>query len=894
MTLVPGSLFGGYEILSALGKGGMGEVYRARDLRLKREVALKILLDAFAHDVSRLVRFQREAEVLAALNHPNIAAAYGLEESDGRSAIVLELVEGVTLAERVAGRPLAVGEALGFARQIVDALDAAQEKAIVHRDLKPANIKITPEGRVKVLDFGLAKVLEPVVPSTSDQALAPTLSAEPTRAGVILGTPFYMSPEQARGRPVDHRTDIWAFGCIVYEMLTGRRLFGAETFADAMSAVVSGTPDWSALPAETPPLVRTLLRLCVQKDPKQRLQHIADARVLLDEVYEPFTAPPGRRLARRLPLALAGLACFGLGVGAVLLTLRAWPQPVALGSPIARLSLPLTPAEALVDLEEPTMALSPAGTHVVYVGADSGVTRLYLRPLDGLDSAPIAGTEGASSPFFAPDGQSIGFLVGTTFKRVPITGGTPTIICDVGPIDAMKGVTWGTSGTIVFAPGVAKGLWQVRATGGTPQQITTPESEELNSHRWPDLLPGDGAVLFTVGGAAQDWDDGEIVVHTLATSQRRTLLRGTNPRYLPTGHLVFARGGNLMAVSFDQKSLEIRGTPVPILEGLTQGNKGYAHFSVSKAGSLLYRPGELLRPTSELVWVDRSGVESRVGAPSRSYFHPRLSPDGTRIAVEVMGSQAGVWLYSLARETLSRFTIGDGFNAIWTPRGDRLTFEGAGSQARGIYWRNWDATGAAELLTTTGSVRNIPLSWGPEGQTLLFVSQEGDIWSYRTDGRRAEPLLNSPFIETSAALSPDGRWLAFASNETGRLEVYVQAYPSGGSKLQISTEGGTEIVWARDGNELHFRNGDRMFAASLQRGSRAAPAKATLLFDKPYSRRPGVNRANYDVGLDGRFLMIKPGPTRPTTRQLVFVTQWLTELTRRVPATGTPTPARGN
>ena len=893
MTLVPGTRFGSYEILSALGKGGMGEVYRARDLKLKREVAVKVLSDAFAQDASRLARFQREAEVLGALNHPNIAATYGIEESGGRNAIVLELVEGVTLADRVAGRPLAVGEALHIARQLVDALDAAQEKGIVHRDLKPANVKITPASQVKVLDFGLAKVLEPVASSASEQAAAATMCVESTEAGVILGTPSYMSPEQARGRTVDLRTDIWAFGCIVFEMLTGRKMFAAETFAEAMSAIISGTPDWSALPAETPPLVRTLLRQCAQKDPKHRLQNIADARIFLDEGQALVAARP----ARWRPVALTALG-FGLGAVAVWLILRAGPTPIIQAPPVVRLSLPVTPAEAVADLEEPTMALSPAGTHVVYVAAENGVARLYLRPLDGLDSAPVAGTEGASTPFFAPDGQSIGFLVGTTLKRIPITGGTPAIICDLGPIDSMKGVTWGTSGTIVFAPGVAKGLWQVRATGGTPQQVTTPESEELNSHRWPDLLPGDGAVLFAIGAAAQDWDDGEIVVQSLATNQRRSLLRGANPRYVPTGHLVFARGGNLMAVSFDPRTLDIVGTPVPIIEGLMQGNRGYAHFSVSTAGSLLYRPGEMLRPTSELVWVDRSAVESSVGAPLRSYFHPRLSPDGTRIAVEVMGTQAGVWVYSLVRETLSRFTIGDGFNAIWTPTGDRLTFEGGGGRSRGIYWRNWDATGGDELLTTTDSVRNVPSSWSPDGHALLFVNEKGDIWSYHAGRRRAEPLLNSQFNETSAALSPDGRWLAYASDETGRLEVYVQAYPSGGSKLQISTEGGVEIMWARDGHELYYRNGDRMFAAPFQRGSAAGAAKvgakATMLFDKPYSRRLGVNRANYDVGLDGRFLMIKPGPTKTVTRQLVFVTQWLAELTRRVPTAGAPTPARAN
>lgn len=890
-AVVPGTRFGGYEIISALGAGGMGEVYRARDSKLKRAVAVKVLSDAFAQDEGRIARFQREAEVLAALNHPNIATAYGLEACDGRNAIVMELVEGPTLAECLSGAPLALSDVLQMARQIVDALDAAHEKGVVHRDLKPANVKITPEGRVKVLDFGIAKMVE-AADSSGSWPAQPTVSLHGTEAGVILGSASYMSPEQACGRPVDRRTDIWSFGCIVYEMLTGRRLFGGETFAEALSAVISAPPDWSALPPTTPALVRTLLRRCVHKDPKQRLQHIGDARIFLEEDPELGAAPPERRPVRWRHVALAALGCFVLGGAAVLLAQRAWLRPAVLAPPTMHLSLPLTPEEAVTDLESPTMTLSPAGTHVVYVAARAGVAQLYLRPLNGLEGVPLAGTEGASMPFFAPDGQSIGFLTGTTLKRIPITGGTPTVICDVGPSDIMTGVTWGSTGAIVFAPGIAKGLWRVPATGGTPEPITAPASQELNSHRWPDLLPDDRAVLFTIGSAIQDWDDAEIVVQSLATNERRSLLRGANPRYLSTGHLVFARGGNLMAVSFDARTFEIRGTPVSILEGVMQGFRGYAHFSVSQAGALLYRPGVLLRPASELVWVDRRGVEARVGAPLRPYFHPRLSPDGTRVAVEVTGSQPGVWIYSLARETLSRFTIGDGFNAIWTPKGDRLTFEGSGSRGHGIYWRNWDGTGDDELIATSESARNIPLSWKTDGRELLFLNPTGDLWIFRTADRRAEPLLNSQFLETSGVFSPDGRWLAYASDETGRLEVYVQAYPAGGRKLQISTEGGTEIMWARDGRELYYRNGDRMFAAPIQLGSQAATAKSSLLFEKPYARRVGVNRANYDVGLDGRFLMIKLGDRQVGARPLLCITEWLTEVLRRVPARGAAT-ARG-
>jgi serine/threonine protein kinase len=875
----------------------MGEVYRARDTKLKRDVAIKILATRFANDTDRLERFQREAEILAALNHPNIGAIFGLEEIPGGAAIVLELVEGDTLADLVARGRIPVDEAIQIAHQIADALEAAHEKGVIHRDLKPANIKITPEGRVKVLDFGLAKILEaesalaaPPTSSAFGSSDSATQSIHGTYAGVIVGTVRYMSPEQARGRPLDRRSDVWAFGCVLYEMLTAQPAFYGATLADAISRVIGPPPDWSLLPSATPPLVRTLLRQCLQKDRKRRLQNIGDVRVLLDDAMNaPVETAPAESTpppVRRQSLALAAIA--GLVVGAAVvaaLTLRTPASPPE-SRPVGRFAFDLNPAIDLSDPDAPVMALSPTGSHLVHLVKRDGVTQLYVRSLDSLTSLPIAGTEGASSPFFSPDGQWIGFLADGKLKKVRIGGGTATLLCDLGTIpntDFLRGASWGTSGTIVFSPGPATGLWQVPGAGGTPAQLTTPASQEQNSHRWPELLPGDRAVVFAIDRAPSEWDNSQIVVQSLVTGERRELLRGATPRYLPTGHLVFSRSGTLMAVPFDVSTLQIREAPVPVVEGVMQGTRGLAHFSFSQRGSLAYVPGTLLKRESEIVWVDREGRGESLGAPPRAYFHPRLSPDASRIALEVEGTQAGVWVYELARGALSRFTVGDGWNAIWTPDGKRLTFEGGAARGRAIFWRSADGSGQDEQLTSTESRRNIPLSWTPDGTALSFVTEEGRLMIYRVADRNARPVFEAPFNLTSGMFSPDGRWLAYGSNETGQMEIYIQAYPDGGQKLQLSTGGGTEPMWARNGRELFYRRGDQMLAVPIQTTPALVVGRATVLFEQPYQRRAGVNRANYDVLADGRFLMIKTSGADIKSTGIRFVTEWFTELRQRMP-----------
>jgi Tol biopolymer transport system component len=894
MPLSAGTRLGPYEILSALGAGGMGEVYRARDTKLNRDVAIKVLPESLASDAERLARFSREAQVLAALNHPNIAHIHGFEESTGVPALVMEVVEGPTLADRIARGPIPIDEALPIAKQIAEALEAAHERGIIHRDLKPANIKVRDDGTVKVLDFGLAKALDTTTVLNANVTQSPTITtpAMMTGLGMALGTPAYMSPEQARGRALDRRTDVWAFGCVLHETLTGKRVFAGDTVADTLSHVLQHQPDWTALPDATPSIVRLLLRECLQKDPRHRLQHIGDARVMLEEAIAGGAngmtdrSSDGSLGRKWLPVAAAA-GVVGGALGALLL--RA-PAPSNAPPINARLGFNLVPPVDVSDLDLPLIALSPTGTQLVYVAKRDSTDQLYLRPLDAFSSVPITGSEGASRLFFSPDAQWVAFLTGSKLKKVPVSGGTPTVICDIvggwaANPDFMQGASWGSTGTIVFAPGIGSGLWQVPAAGGTPRQVTTTTADQ-NSHRWPELLPGDKAVVFAVGASAGDWDNAQIVVESLVTRERRPLVRGASPHYLPTGHLVYARAGTLMAVPFDASTLRVTGEAVPVLDGVLEASRGLAHVTLSRLGSIAYVPGGLLHRETQLVWVARDGLETPVGIPPRRYFHPRVSPDGSRMALEIEGDQAGVWVADLRRGTMSRFSTTEARNAIWSPDGARLTFEGGGTERHDLFWKRADGTGADEPLASTKAARNTPTSWAPDGSALAFAA-DGDLWIYRVADHAVRPFLTSSADETAAMFSPDGRWLAYVSDETGRREVYVQRYPNGGDKLQVSVDGGIEPMWSRDGRELYYRSADQMMAVAIRPGSPLAAAASVTLFADRYAHRAGVNRANYDVGLDGRFLMIKARDSEVPSAELRFITDWFAEVRQRVPVSAT-------
>ncbi len=915
MGLATGTKLGPYEIQSPLGAGGMGEVYRARDTKLNRDVALKVLPKNVAGDSERMARFKREAQVLASLNHPNIATIHGLEESGGTRALVMELVEGATLAERIKSGAIPLEEALPIARQIAAGLEDAHERGIIHRDLKPGNIKITPEGTVKILDFGLAKALETAAASSGDSAPgpsledSPTLSSVATQAGVILGTAAYMSPEQAKGKKVDRRADIWAFGVVLFEMLTGRRLFDGDSTAEILATVMMTEPKWEALPSGLPPRMRTLFLRCLEKDAKRRLQAIGEARIAIEETLSGADSvaatydrrasggersSPRRPVSRRLvPWALS--AILGLALAALIISnvLQAPPPARA----VARVVIPLPPTDRLALGLNPVLALSPDGSRLVYVASRSGGKQLYVRAIDLFEATPIPGTEGAETPFFSPDGQSVGFFAEGRLKRVSLSGGAPLTLCTVA---SARGASWAPDDTIIFTPSYGySGLLRVSAGGGTPKPLTTPDQKKGEvSDRWPQVLPGGKAVLFTLWSGGS-FDDASVGVLLLETGERRTLLKGgTFARYVPSGHLVYARAGGLLAVPFDLKRLEVTGPPVSILEGVSMHpTTGAAEFSSSNNGSLAYFAGGLRTEERTLVWVDRKGTAQPLPAPAHPYFFPRLSPDGLRLAVGISGSDVGVWVYDLARGTLTLVTKTAIMpNPIWTPDGKRLTFNDAQHGPWNLFWTPADGSGTAERLTTSENGQS-PGSWSPHGQALAFsemdpttgydiqvLKLEGEPSALLKAGRKPQPFLQTPSNASAPMFSPDGRWLAYQSNESGRNEVYARPFPAPGGKSQISTEGGTEPIWARNGRELFYRNGDKLMVVAVETKAAFAAAKPKLLFEGQYEPGLYAFSANYDVGPDGqRFLMLKSSEQGTPATQINVVLNWFEDLRHRVP-----------
>jgi eukaryotic-like serine/threonine-protein kinase len=893
MTVKPGTRLGPYEILTAIGAGGMGEVYRARDTKLARDVAIKVLPANFVNDPERLSRFQREARMLAALNHPNIATIYGLEQSDGVTCLVMELVPGQTLAERVKAGPLPIEEVLKIAIQIAEALEAAHEKQIIHRDLKPANVKVTPEDKVKVLDFGLAKAFAGDA-TTEDIGNSPTLSAAATMQGVILGTASYMSPEQAKGKQVNKGTDIWAFGCVLYELLTGKRAFHGETTTEILAAVLREEPDWQALPASTPVKIRELLGRCLQKDLRHRLHDAADARI---EIEEALAAPSKeqsaavakgiRALGRRELMIGAGT----LLSGAAIASLATWNLKPSSPQPVTRTVINLPPGQQLAGLDSgPALALTPDGTQLAYVARQSGVQQLYLRALNSLESKPIPGTEGAVSPFFSPDSQWVGFFAGGKLKKVSVNGGAALTL---GDATIPLGASWGSRAMIAFIPTTAGALQQVSEEGGTSRQLTRLDKAEVNQ-RWPEFLPGGKAILFAAGPTTTNWNNAQVAVESVGAGERRNLIQGaTQPRYAPSRHLVYAQAGNLMAVPFDPQRLAVTGTAVPVVEGVQQSPvSGAAQYSISTTGSLAYVAGDIQSAQKRLVWVSRNGTEQPVAAPARAYTFPRLSPDGRRVAVAIEERGTQTWLYDLSRETLTRFTFeGDtNYDPVWTPDGKRIAFQSNKEGRPNLFWQLADGSGGLERLGTSEYLQG-PSSLSADGQLLAFVEINPitgyDIWVLRMSDRKAQPFLQTPFLESAPHFSPDGRWLAYVSDESGHREIYVQPYPGPGGKWQISTDGGGEPVWNPNGRELFYRSGDKMMAVDITTQPGFAAGKPRMLFEGPYQPTPATF-SNYDISSDGqRFLMLKPaeqGQTAPT--QINVVLNWFEELKRRVP-TGT-------
>ena len=874
MGLEPGARLGPYEVVVQVGAGAMGEVYAATDSNLKRSVALKVLPDSVAFDPGRLARFHREAEALAALNHANIAQIHGLETSGSRPALVMELVEGPTLAERLERGPVTVDEALRIAKQIADALEAAHERGIVHRDLKPANIKLRPDGVVKLLDFGLAQMMVPVADASPLTSQAPTHTLQArTQPGQILGTPAYMSPEQARGLRVDRRADIWAFGCVLYEMLTGKRPFDGPTVSDVLAAVLERDPDLEALPTATPPAVRRLVRRCLTKDRADRLRDIGDARIELQDAMrpDPALAAEPAPTAWRWP-ALAALAASLLTAAAGWLLLRPPTDPPR----VARFVVPGVAGN---------IAISPDGSRFVY-STRRGLG-LESRSRDRLETTTF-GDLGAITvnPFFSPDGEWIAYFDGATLKKAPASGGKPLPLAE-NLLEAVG--TWGPDGIVI---GDVNGLARVPIEGGTPEPLLRMgESGEQATD--PQLLPGQRAILYTVMPSNVGWGgigverSARIEVFDLDAGKPKTIIpSGSHGRFVPTGHVVYLAGATMHAVRFDLDRLEVTGEPVQVTPEV-----GLYDFAVSDEGTLLYLTGKL--PANTLVWVDRDGTEEPVGAPPRAYMLPRLSPDGSRIALDVAGpSNRDIWLWDFRRQSLDRFTVGPAGNTLvaWSRDGSQLAFGSFRFGPLNLFLQPVDGSRAPERLLESERTQ-MPMSFAPDGR-LLFTEYDPDtdrnIHALSLDGnRRVEPIVATDSAELVAEVSPDGRWIAYDSNESGQFEVYVRPYPDTTSgRWKVSTAGGRQPLWSRDGRELFYRDfAGALLVSPVTPGPSFSPGPVrSLLVGTSYAGAgAGGSGRTYDVSLDGsRFLMIKLEDVGDASAAVV-VLGWFGELERLVP-----------
>ena len=876
MALAAGSRVGVYEVISRIGEGGMGQVFRARDTRLNRDVALKVLPDAFAGDADRLARFAREAQTLASLNHSNIAHVHGLEESGGVSALVMELVEGDDLSQRLAGGPLPVDEALGIAIHIAHALEAAHEQGIIHRDLKPANIKIRDDGAVKVLDFGLAKALEPASASPAGRSHpleSPTITspAMMTAPGVMLGTAAYMSPEQARGKAVDRRADIWAFGVVLYEMLTGRPMFAADTVGDTVAAVLTREPPLDALPADTPPSVRRVLHRCLQKDPARRYHHIADARIDLEQAAaEPLAAAaPTRRFGSAATAAIAAASV-------ALTALLGWMLLSGPSEPRRRYSFTIPNAGFnTVSLT----AISPDGRSIAYSpNRHAAPFRLFVRTLDGFDEREVASARGTGfNPFFSADGRWLAYFGTGTLYRVPLTSGSAERLGTIPPGNPTG--AWGDDGTIVVSAPVRIDNVQKIALarllpGGTLAALTNPGAGE--DHQQPDILPGSKTVLFTLATAKV----ASVAAVPLSGGEPRIILGDARrPKYAASGHLIFQRpsSGDLMSVRFDPSKLAISGEPTRIAGAayLT----GAAAFDVSRDGTIIYSgPADATGETGfTAVMVDRFGAQPTVIAEqgSGSWAEPRISPDGRSLVVRsVVSPNCDLWSVDLQRGTTTRVTFeGDNHNPVWRSDG-QLTWGGDLDGRRGIRIGRADRPGRPLALAEAGNER-VPESWSSDRTRLAFTESHPvsgqDIWLLSVDSGQARPFANSPFKEDQARFSPDGRWLAYVSNESGRDEVYVQPADADGARVQISINGGHSPLWAPGGRELFFVERVSMMSVSLDlRSSRPDAGRPRKLFEGPYVwDRIG----NFDITPDGaRFVLVRRGAesTPPATLRVLL------------------------
>jgi len=897
MPVIEGTRLGPYEILSPLGSGGMGEVYRARDTRLGRDVAVKVLPASFSSDRDRLHRFEQEACAAGALNHPNILSIHDIGTHDGTTYVVSELLEGETLRKRLSGATLTQRRAIDYALQLAHGLAAAHEKGIVHRDLKPENIFITKEGPVKILDFGLAKLT--LANGNERQTNIPTRRAD-TAPGVVIGTVGYMSPEQVRGQIVDHRSDIFAFGAVLYEMLSGQRAFHGESPADTMSAILREEPP--ALSATTnhkvSPGLERLVNHCLEKNPQERFHSARDLAFALESLSaasDSSAALPrtsGEKV-KTLPswLWIGSAIVIGAIAGGILVSV--WisrsSQITLVPATTKRLVIHLPPSDRIAfahtvpyGIGRPSIALSHDGNYLAYVVEHENQRQLYLRNMDQFEGSPLPQTDGAFLPFFSPDGQWIGFFTDTQLKKVFVGGGSPVVLCDARNV---FGACWTSDNSIFFSPDDGHSLFQVTAEGGTPKRVAEGTSGIYTDNRFffPHVLTGTESLLIN---RTVFFQGGTISLYSLKTGEQRVLIQGgSDAQYVPTGHLLYARQGELVAVAFDINRQQVTGAPVPVLEGVRTEAYGSGQYSFSEDGTLAYVPGGS-GLDGKFAWVDRNGNVEPLPTQARTYGDFRLSPDAQHLAATIYGTTVDIWVYDFKRNAWMRLTSeGINTNPMWTPDGKHIVYAvSVNGSTSNLFWQPSDASTTPQRLTSSEYIQT-PSSWSPDGKALLFreinPTTSGDIWALQFDGDKSKiaPYLQTTANEAFPTFSRDGKWVAYASTESGRFEVYISPYPAATSRLQISTEGGEEPIWSPKGDELFYRNGQKWMKVAVKLRSTVVVGKPESLFEGPFVNVPGYS---YDVGPGARKFLVLLEAGAGSASEIRIVLNWFDELKSRM------------